>query len=130
MSAASSTVRAGGPTVSKVYARGNVPLTLTRPYEGRTPTRPSQLAGPRTDTPVSVPSPARQRPAATATPVPLEEPPGQRLVSQGFFASPKNLLRPATPAANSFMFILPSITVPAAFSLRTASASLCAIRLL
>src|SRR5262245_20632614 len=106
MSAASSTVWVSGPTVSKLYARGNVPRTLTRPYEGRTPTRPSQLAGPRTETPVSVPSPPRHSPAAVAAPVPLDEPPGQRLRSHGLWASPKYLFRPATPAANSFMFAL------------------------
>ena len=45
---------------------------------------PQNDDGPRMEPPVSVPSPPRIRPAATATPVPELEPPGKRLVSHGF----------------------------------------------
>src|SRR5215468_4321742 len=119
-----------GPTVSKLYARGKTPRTLTRPYEGRTPTSPSQPAGPRIEMPVSVPRPPRQSPEAIATPVPLEEPPGQRVGSQGLTAFPKCLLRPATPAANSFMFALAIITAPALLRRLTTCAFVSGTRLL
>src|SRR5690349_21963510 len=92
------------------------------------PTRPHHAAGPRMDTPVSAPSPPRQTPAATEAAVPLDEPPGQRFTSHGLCASPKYLLRPATPAANSFMLVLARMIAPARRSRLTTCASVCGTR--
>src|SRR5262245_51270917 len=84
-SAASSTERVSGPGVSSVELRGRTPYVLIRPAVTLRPTVPHQAAGSRTDPPVSVPMAIGARPAATATPEPLDEPPGVRctLRSQG-----------------------------------------------
>jgi hypothetical protein len=65
--------------------------------------------------------PAGARRAATATPVPLDEPPGTRCVfrSQGFHGAPISGLVPQPPKANSTMCSLPSGTMPAAVSRST-----------
>src|SRR5262245_21134081 len=117
--ARSRTVRASGPTVSRLCERGNTPWRLTRPKLGRMPVIPHQLAGTRIEPPVSVPGPPRQSPAAIATAVPLDEPPGECSSAHGLCVSPNAALVPETPAANSFMLILPSTTTPASSSLRT-----------
>ena len=87
-----------------------------------------QLAGTRIDPPVSEPVPPRHNPAAMAAPVPLEEPPGERVRSQGLCASPKKALVPEMPAANSFMFVLPSETTPACAMRATTVASALGMR--
>ena len=48
---------------------------------GRSPAIPFSAAGMRTEPPVSVPSPPGARCAATAAPVPPEEPPAEREAS-------------------------------------------------
>jgi hypothetical protein len=76
--AASATDRASGPGVSCSRTSAVTPWRLTRPTVGRIPTRPQKKAGTRIEPPVSVPTPAIARPAATAAAVPLLEPPGSR----------------------------------------------------
>lgn len=52
---------------------------------GFSPTMPQKLAGQRTEPPVSEPRASGTSQEATAAALPPEEPPGTRLVSQGFF---------------------------------------------
>src|SRR5688572_21980240 len=75
-SAASLTERLRGPAASSDHARGNTPCLETRPQVGRRPTTPHQLAGLRTEPPVSSPSVKPQSAAAVAIPEPEDEPPG------------------------------------------------------
>jgi hypothetical protein len=62
---------------------GNTPARLTRPYVGFRPTVPHHAEGMRMEPPVSVPRAAKQSPAATATPDPLDEPPVLLAAFQG-----------------------------------------------
>ena len=78
ISAASSTVRARGPTWSRDQASGKTPRRLTRPSVGLRPTTPHAAAGMRIEPPVSVPTESAHRPAASAAPPPPLEPPGTR----------------------------------------------------
>ena len=73
--ATSSTVRPIGPGVSRWLSRGPMPVRLTKPTVGLSPTRLLMEDGARTLPPVSVPMPTVPKLAATATPVPPEEPP-------------------------------------------------------
>src|SRR5439155_7986383 len=73
--AASSTERVIGPGVSRRLSSGAMPVRLTSPTVGRTPTRLLIDAGARTLPPVSVPRPTVPKLAAIATPVPPDEPP-------------------------------------------------------
>ena len=76
--AASATVRAMGPAVSWVCEMGTMPLRLTSPTVGLSPTRPVADAGQTIEPSVSVPTPTAARLAAMAAPVPEEEPQGLR----------------------------------------------------
>ena len=58
-----------------------MPVRLTRPRVGRMPTRLLALDGERMEFTVSDPVPAVAKLAATAAPVPPEEPPGVRVRS-------------------------------------------------
>src|SRR5256886_11496165 len=62
------------------------PVRLTRPNVGMSPTTPQSDAGPRIDPPVSEPSATGTRPAATAAPEPVEEPPVKCARFQGLRA--------------------------------------------
>src|SRR5207244_2685285 len=84
---------------------------------------PQQAAGSRIEPPVSEPTAPRTRPAATATPPPLEDPPAAHPVRHGFWASPWCGLSPNGPSASSVMLSLPRPTAPACRSRRTASHS-------
>src|SRR5262245_6566703 len=97
--AAVATSRARTPTVSRAGLSGWTPFRLTRPRPGFRPTTPQVAAGIRTEPPVSLPSAASQRPAATATAEPEDEPPGARwtLLSQGFQGAPTARLVPQPP---------------------------------
>jgi len=74
---------------------------------------PQSEAGPRIEPPVSEPSAPKTMPAASAAPEPLEDPPGMRSRSHGFFAAGKRWPGNWMPKANSCVINLPSITVPA-----------------
>src|SRR6185503_12649969 len=77
------------------------------------PTMPHRLAGCRMEPPVSLPSDADAMPPATATALPLDEPPGIRLGSTGFFVGPNAEFSPDEPIANSSMFVLPTSSASA-----------------
>jgi hypothetical protein len=116
MRAASSTERASGPGVSSVLLSGRTPYVLMRPAVTLRPTMPHQAAGMRTEPPVSVPIATGARPAATATPEPLDEPPGVRCTrgSHGLRGVPRCVFVPKLPIANSTVCVLPSTIIPAA----------------
>src|SRR5690242_16425365 len=93
-----------------------------RPAVTLRPTMPHHAAGSRTETPVSVPIATDASPAATATPEPLDEPPGVRCTprSHGFHGVPICVLVPNEPIANSTVWVLPRTIMPAPIS-RSAS---------
>jgi hypothetical protein len=86
----SSTERVIAHTVSSVVDKGSAPAAGTRRAVGLNPTSPHRAAGMRIEPPVSDPSPATHRPAATDTAAPDDEPPGMRatLLSEGFAGVP------------------------------------------
>ena len=86
--AASRTLRASGPTLSRLNDRPMTPYRLTRVCVGLIPTVPQIAAGSRTEPPVSEPSAPHTAPAATAAPEPLDEPPVMRAGSHGLRQSP------------------------------------------
>ena len=59
---------------------------------GIRPTTPQNADGCRIDPPVSEPSAAKQRPAATAAPAPLDDPPEMCSIAHGFATRPKKLV--------------------------------------
>ena len=79
--AASATVRASGPAVSWLAAIGRMPVRLTSPTVGFTPTAELATAGLRIEPQVSVPTVTAANPAAAATAEPALDPLGVRLVS-------------------------------------------------
>ena len=121
-SAASCMSRVMGPIESRVPDNGNAPCRLINPHVVLRPVMPFNEEGIRTEPPVSEPSAAGARPAATATPDPLDEPPGVRCVfkSQGFQGVPISGLVPNPPKANSTICTLPNITMPPRNSLSSA----------
>src|SRR5690606_26515094 len=72
--AASSTVRVIGPAVSCEWLIGTMCVRLTSPTVGLKPTMPLIAAGQVIDPSVSVPIAAGASPAATAAPLPEDEP--------------------------------------------------------
>ena len=93
---------------------------LTRPIVVLRPLSPHQEAGSLTEPPVSVPIPHGAMHAATATPVPLLDPPGVRATagSHGFHGVPRCWLVPQPPIANSTVWVLPMTIMPAAIRRR------------
>src|SRR5688572_20232680 len=87
------------------------------------PTTPQSAAGWRIEPPVSEPSPSGAKPAATATALPPEEPPGTFVGSCGFFEGPKAEFSVELPMANSSRLVLPMAMAPAAVSRSTTVAS-------
>src|SRR5262249_31608447 len=96
-----------------------MPSVLTPPIGVVSPVRPPQDAGHRTEPPVSVPIAHGAKPAATATPEPLLDPPGVRATagSHGFHGVPRCWLVPQPPIANSTVCVFPITINPAAISL-------------
>ena len=89
ISAASSTERQSGPTVSNPAASAEEPVTGISPIVVFHPTRFCQTEGMRTDPPVSVPRPTAARPAATAAAdPPLDPPTAQRPVADWALLGP------------------------------------------
>ena len=70
-------MRAIGPIVSSESESAKTPERLVRPQVTLRPVTPQAADGKRIEPPVSVPSEAKQRPAAVAEPEPDDEPPGQ-----------------------------------------------------
>src|ERR1700710_2850863 len=87
-SAQSSTVRASGPTVSSDCDSGIAPARLIRPTVVLRPVTPQKCAGIRIEPPVSEPSAANVRRAATAAPDPEDEPPVTRSKAHGLYTGP------------------------------------------
>ena len=78
------------------------------------PVTPQWAAGWRMEPPVSEATAYHTARAATAAAAPPEEPPGERLRSQGLRTGPKQEVSQVEPMANSSMFSLPMDTAPAA----------------
>src|SRR5438105_14571327 len=93
-SAASRTVAAIGPAVSWLWLIGTRCVRLTRPTVGFRPTMPLTAAGQVIDPSVSVPIARRTMPAATAEPLPLDDPHGLRSSAQGLCVCPPTALQP------------------------------------
>src|SRR5215471_5359436 len=96
-SAQSSALSASSPTVSSENESGIALARLTRPYVGLKPVTPQKCAGNRIEPPVSEPSAAQARRAATAAPDPEDEPPVILSGSHGFRAGPRCSLCPVGP---------------------------------
>src|SRR4051812_29380075 len=90
------------------------PRRLTRPYVGFRPAMPQAAAGPRIEPPVSLPSVAGEKPAATAAAEPEDEPAGEWSRVQGLRAGGNRMSHDGPPWANSQVAFLPSSTPPAA----------------
>src|SRR5712691_4704123 len=95
-----------------------MPVRLTRPSVGLTPTSAVLLAGDTIDPSVSVPIAAAVRFAATAAPDPELDPDGLRSSTYGFFVWPPRPLQPLVERderklAHSLRLVLPRITTPA-----------------
>ena len=73
--------------------------------------------------PVSVPTEKAHKSAATLAAEPPEEPPGTRLLSQGFLTGPKAEFSLEAPMANSSQLVLPKIITPSSFKNLTTLAS-------
>src|SRR5688572_3956230 len=123
MTAESSTPRVSGPATPSAHHRCSFGAIGTRPRCGLSPNNPQHAAGIRIDPPPSPPSAAGTRPAATAAADPPLDPPVERLGSHGLRATPKVLDSVNGHCPNSGIEVLPTMTAPAARSLRTASAS-------
>src|SRR5512134_134731 len=87
------------------------------------PTTPHRAAGWRIEPPVSEPRARALNPAATATALPPDEPPGTLVGSWGFFEGPKAEFSVDEPMANSSRFVLPTEMAPADASRSTTLAS-------
>src|SRR5258708_22075487 len=99
-----------------------VAFLLSRPGRGFNPTMPFAVDGPGIEQPVSVPRPSGAYAAATATPVPPDEPAGDRRRSWGFNDCPPSELCEGGEA-NSDMFIFARMIAPASRSFFTTNAS-------
>ena len=89
------------------------PARLTRPKVGMRPTIPQCDAGPRMEPPVSEPSAIGSRPAATAAPEPVEDPPVKWARFQGLRAGGHGRSNDGPAWAISWVASLPSSTAPA-----------------
>src|SRR3954469_18856885 len=99
------------------------PTRLTRPNVGLSPTVPHSHEGLRIDPPVSVPSAAGIRPAATPAAEPLLDPPVKCPVFHGLRAGGHGRSNDGPPCANSCVVSLPSSTPPAAYKRAVVAAS-------
>ena len=91
------TSRAIGPTVSRLGASGQTPVSGIRPQVVLRPAIPQHAAGIRIEPPVSEPYEMSASPLATATAEPLDDPPGTRSGSSGLTGVPKAVLIPLIP---------------------------------
>ncbi len=123
---ASATVLAIGPAISAAKLSGMTPDRLVSPMVDRMPTSAWCADGPRIELPVSVPSPARPKLAATAAAVPPLEPAVTREGSYGLRVYPGSSEPTVSSGlnANSAMFDLASTMAPAALMRATWNASL------
>src|SRR5688500_9566013 len=90
------------------------------------PTMPHMVAGLRIEPPVSLPIAAGRKPAAVATPEPLDEPPQKCSRFHGLRAGGHGRSKHGPPVANSCVESLPMKTPPAARSFCATTASVAA----
>src|ERR1700761_1228370 len=83
------------------------------------PAMPHKAEGPRIDPPVSEPGPPMTSPAATAAPVPDDEPAVKCSGFHGLRAGGHGRSKDGPPMANSCVASLPISTVPASLHRRT-----------
>ena len=95
---------------------GRRPSRPISPNVGFRPTMPHAAAGILIDPPVSVPMVPSAMPAATLAADPPLDPPGDRDGSCGLRAGPNAESSFVVPNANSWRFVLPTITAPASRS--------------
>src|SRR3954470_12655075 len=105
-----------------------IPLRLTRPSDGLTPTVSVAPAGQTIEPSVSVPMVTAARYAAAATAEPLDDPHALRSSTYGLLVCPPRALQPLDDSldrklAHSDRLALPRTTAPAARSRRTRKAS-------
>ncbi len=105
-----------------------IPCCGIRPTVGFSPTMPLSAAGQTIDPFVSVPIESSAKPAATAAPEPLDEPPGDRLSAYGLRVRPPYPLQPddedePRKLAHSLRLVLPRMMQPASRNRRTSGAS-------
>src|SRR5262245_29455550 len=100
-----------------------MPLMLTSPRVGNTPTRPLAPAGNRIELDVSVPVPTTAKLAETAVAVPPDEPPGLKRQLYALPVRPPAELIVVSAAAKSGRLVWRRITAPAAFNFATIVAS-------
>ena len=115
-SAASLTVRAIGPAVSRNETSADTPWRLMSPGVTRTPTRLLNDAGTLIEPPVSAPIPTSPRLAARAAAVPLLEPPASRSRSYGFLVTPDTDENENHDVAKSGSVVFARTMAPAFFS--------------
>ncbi len=122
-SAASSTVRASGPTVSKDGHSGTTPSSDSSPGVVFSPTRLFQADGVRTDPPVSDPMASGAIRCATAAADPDDDPPDTApgSLTQGGDAVTGFAPRPEN--ASSVMCVLPRQTDPCSVAVTSTAAS-------
>ena len=117
-----------GPGVSWLWLIGTTWVRLIRPTVGFNPTMPLIAAGQVTDPSVSVPTAASTMPAATAAPLPDDDPHGVRSSACGLRTWPPALLHPEIEKsdrmlAHSLRLVLPRMTAPAWRNRATSGAS-------
>src|SRR5271163_4855164 len=105
-----------------------IPVRLISPTVGLSPASPFADDGQTIDPSVSVPTPATQKLAETAAPVPELDPQGLRSSAYGLRVSPPRPLHPLVEwlermLAHSLRFVLPRITTPALRSCAATKAS-------
>ena len=87
------------------------------------PTTEQKLAGHLIEPPVSEPRATEAMPAATAAPLPPDDPPGTRVTSQGFRVGPNAEFWVVLPMPNSSRFVFPR-TMPSSRSIRLMAVAL------
>src|SRR4051812_49108331 len=121
-SAASSTVRAIGPTWASVVV-ADTGHTGMRPNWPLIAANPVRQPGMRTEPPPSVPSAIEVMPAATEAAAPALDPPGVFSRFQGLRVMPVSGLSPTPLQPNSLVVVLPIRIAPARLALATEGAS-------
>src|SRR4030095_6426763 len=111
-----------GAAWSRNQHAGIKPWRLTRVYVGRSPTALQYAAGTRPEPPVSSPTDAAHRCAASAAPAPELDSPGVRSRAQGLRVMPNAGVR-VPPSASSLMASFPSRMTPACARRATTVAS-------
>ena len=124
MVARSSVQRASGPMCSTDHQPTDIsPSVGTRSHDGLMPKTPHRAAGMRMLPPPSLPTPRGIRPAPTAAPVPLEDPPVKWVGEWGFTGVGWAPLIPVGDRPSSVQWSLPTMMAPASRSRRTSRAS-------